>query len=509
MRRVSMATRDELVAAVIERYRKGCRNEKTRILDEFVAVTGYHRKHAMRVLRDGKANRRSQPRPGRRLYDEAVRDALVVIWEASDRVCGKRLKPLAPVLVEAMERHGHLQLAPEIRMRLLAMSAATMDRALRQMRAQAGGRTRRRTAPSSAIRRSVPVRTFSDWHDPAPGYVEADLVAHSGPTASGSFVQTLVLTDIATGWTECAPLLVREQVLLSEVLTELRKLLPFDLLGLDTDNDSMFMNETVRDYCQTAGIELTRCRPYRKNDQAFVEQKNDAVVRLVVGYRRLEGLAAAAALARLYASVRLFVNFFQPSFKLAEKTREGARVRKRYHPAATPCQRLLADPRTPEVVRRRVEALAATLDPVCLLSEMRAAQQNLVEVADGVIETSAVPCAPPIEAFLAGLRTAWREGEVRPTARAKAKQKRGRRRPDPLAQVTGPLRAWFEAKPWRSGRELLERLQAECPGIYPDHLLRTLQRRLKVWRSELAHALVFNAMQSGSAASPLDVATGS
>src|SRR4051812_17487558 len=146
--------------------------------------------------------------------------------EASDRVCGKRLKALAPILVEAMERHGHLQLAPEVRTRLLAMSAATMDRALRAVRAQAGGGTRRRTAPSSAVRRGVPVRTFADWHDPPPGFVEADLVAHSGPSASGSFVQTLVLTDIATGWTECGPLLVREQGLLSEVLTELRKLLP-------------------------------------------------------------------------------------------------------------------------------------------------------------------------------------------------------------------------------------------------------------------------------------------
>ena len=202
------------------------------------------------------------------------------------------------------------------------------------------------------------------------------------------------------------------------------------------------------------------------------------------------------------------MNFFQPSFKLAEKTREGARVRKRHHAAARPCQRLLADARTPEVVRRRVEALSATLDPVRLLSEIRAAQQNLVDVADGASETSAAPCAPPIEEFLAGLRTAWKEGEVRPTARAKVKQKRGRRRPDPLAQVTGQLRAWFEAEPWRSGRELLERLQAEHPGLYPDHLLRTLQRRLKAWRSELAHALVFDAMQSGSAASPLDVATG-
>src|SRR4051794_607905 len=279
MRRVSMATRDELVAAVIERYSKGRRAEKGRILDEFVAVTGFHRKHAMRVLRGGQATRRSAPRPERRLYDEAVREALIVLWEASDRVCGKRLKALAPILVEAMERHGHLQLAPEVRTRLLAMSAATMDRALRPVRAQAGGGTRRRTAPSSAVRRSVPVRTFADWHDPPPGFVEADLVAHSGPSASGSFVQTLVLTDIATGCTECGPLLVREQGLLSAGLTELRKLLPFDLLGFDTDNDSVFMNETVRDYCQAAGIAFTRCRPYRKNDQAFVEQKNGAVVR--------------------------------------------------------------------------------------------------------------------------------------------------------------------------------------------------------------------------------------
>ena len=182
----------------------------------------------------------------------------------------------------------------------------------------------------------MPVRTFADWHDPPPGFFEADLVAHSGPVASGSFVQTLVLTDIATGWTECAPLLVREQRLLIEVLGELRKLLPFALLGFDTDNDSVFMNETVRDYCQASGVVFTRCRPYRKNDQAWVEQKNGAVVRRLVGYRRFEGLEAAAELARLYAAVRLFVNFFQPSFKLAEKQRDGARVIKRYHKPATP-----------------------------------------------------------------------------------------------------------------------------------------------------------------------------
>ncbi len=490
-----MATRDELVAALAQRY-AGCgREEKTRVLDEFVAVTGFHRKHAMRLLRLGQRARRSGPRLERRVYDDAARQALIVLWEASDRVCGKRLKPLIPLLIEAMERHGHLQMAPEIRALLLKMSAATIDRSLRDVREQAGGRRRRRAAPPSSVRRSIPVRTFTDWQDPPPGFIEADLVAHSGPVTSGSFVQTLVLTDVATGWTECAPLLFREQKLLSEVLTEVRKVLPFDLLGFDTDNDSVFINETIRDYCQAADIVFTRCRPYRKNDQALVEQKNGAIVRRIVGYRRLEGLEAAAALARLYTTVRLFVNFFQPSFKLAGKERDGARIRKRYHPPATPYQRLLADRRTPEAVRTRLAELFATLDPVRLLSDMRSAQQRLVDIADKPLAAGsarpAVAAAAPLDQFLAGLRTAWKEGEVRPTAKPKAKQKRGRRRPDPFAQVTEQLQTWFEAEPWQTGRELLQRLQTEHPGRYPDCLLRTLQRRLKIWRAECARDMVF------------------
>ena len=331
-----MAARDELVAAIAGRYSQADRTERGRILDEFTAITGFHRKHVMRLLRAGQPKRRSGPRPGRRVYEDATREALIVIWEASDRICGKRLRPLVPVLVEAMERHGHLRLAPEVRISLLAMSAATIDRALRDVRQQAGRSTRRKAPPSAAIRRSVPVRTFDGWDNPPPGFVEADLVAHSGPVTKGSFVQTLVLTDIATGWTECAPLLVREQRLLTEVLSEMRKLLPFALLGLDTDNDSVFMNDTVRDYCLAAGVEFTRCRPYRKNDQAWVEQKNGSVVRRAVGYRRFEGLEAAAVLARLYGAMRLFVNFFQPALKLAASRATGRRSRnaiiRRPHP---------------------------------------------------------------------------------------------------------------------------------------------------------------------------------
>ena len=486
-----MRARDELVNALARRYAVAGRAEKTRILDEFVAITGFHRKHAMRLLRCDAAARRSEAKASRRIYDEAVCEAIVVLWEASDRICGKRLKALMPILVEAMERHGHLRLGPEIRAAVLAMSASTIDRSLRKVREQASGKKRRRTAAPSSVRKSIPVRTFSDWDDPPPGFVEADLVAHCGPVTNGSFVQTLTVTDIATGWTECAPLLYREQTLLREVLGEVRRRLPFELLGFDTDNDSVFVNETVRDYCRDSGVVFTRCRPWRKNDQAFVEQKNGAIVRRIVGYRRLEGLEAAAALSRLYTTTRLFVNFFQPSFKLASKRRDGARVSKRYHAPATPCQRLLADPRTAPEVCERVAELAARLDPIRLLRQMRVRQQIIVDIADKPVAAPSDPTVPPLEQFLAGLRTAWREGEARPTAIPVAKPKRGRRRPDPLVKVTEQLHAWFEAEPWYTSRQLLERLQAAHPGEYPDGLLRTVQRRVKVWRKEKATAMVF------------------
>jgi len=283
------------------------------------------------------------------------------------------------------------------------------------------------------------------------------------------------------------------------VLSEIRKRMPFPLLGFDTDNDSVFMNETVQSYCKEAGVEFTRCRPYRKNDQAWVEQKNGAVVRRIVGYRRFVGLEAAAALGRLYMSVRLYVNFFQPSFKLASKARDGARVTKRYHPPATPYQRLLADPRTTEPIRARLSALQATLDPVRLLSDIRVAQKQLVEIADRPTTGEAVLISgPTLEQFLEGLRTSWQEGEVRPTSKRKEKvSKYWRRCPDPFLTVTAQMREWFDAEPWRTSRELLERLQTQQPDAYPDKLLRTLQRRVKVWRRESAHQLVFGVVPPG------------
>ena len=242
-----MTTRKELVAALQLRYGGATFGERSRILDEFVALTGYHRKHAIRLLRESPGAAK-ETRERNRLYDEAVRQALTVLWEAADRVCGKRLKALIPKLVDAMERHGHLDLDPVIKAKLLGISAATIDRMLANARLHIDGQRKRRTGVGSAIRRSIPVRTFADWRDPPPGFLEIDMVEHCGdPKTDGDFVHTLTLTDIASGWTECVAMRTRNQMLVIEAFDKVSVDLPFAMLGVDSDNDTAFMNQSVFD----------------------------------------------------------------------------------------------------------------------------------------------------------------------------------------------------------------------------------------------------------------------
>ncbi len=489
-RSVSTETRHDLLQAVRERYRGSLKEDKLRILDEFVAVTGYHRKHVIRLFNASPVASELGRRARLPVYDEAVREALVVLWEASDRICGKRLKPLLPLLVSALERHGHLTLEMTVRARVLAASAATLDRMLRPTRASVSGqRVRRRAVP--AVQKNVPVRTFAEWEEPLPGDMEADLVSHGGESAAGSFVHTLTLTDVASGWTECVALVVRDGALVAAALEQLRKTMPFPLRGFDTDNGGEFMNETVAAYCHAHGIPCTRSRPYHKNDQAWVEQKNGSVVRRLVGYRRLEGLAAAAALSRLYAASRLFVNFFQPSFKLASKTRLGAKVRKTYHAPETPYARLLVCAAVTDEMKDRLRAVAVQLDPLRLLEEIRTVQHHLAALAAG--ETTHLPRSESsLDGFLAGLATAWQHGEVRATHRLAPRPARDwRTRKDPFDRAWPCVRAWLEAEPDRVGKELFRRLQGELPGVFPDGQLRTFQRRVKEWRHAAARQLVF------------------
>ena len=495
-RGVSMATRDELLQVLRPRYRSAPGREKGRILDEFVAVMGYHRKHAIRVL-----NREAGPgrkeRRVRRIYDEAVRQALVVLWETSDRLCGKRLKVMLPVLVEALERHGHLALDEKLRERLLAVSPATIDRLLAPARKKAG-RGRRRSGPASAVGRRIPVRTFSDWGSPPPGYFEADFVAHHGGSMAGSFLHTFVVTDVASGWTEGVALLARQQDLVVEALDALHGQLPVEMRGLDTDNDSAFINETVAEYCTLRGLEQTRSRAYRKNDQAWVEQKNGAVVRRMAGYERLSGVVAAQRLARLLGVARLLVNYFQPSYKLRKKTRIGAKVKKEYFPPATPCDRLLADPRVSPDVKTRLREERDGLDPVVLLKELREAQAELAKLK---AEEDAGADDVTLDAFLAALPRLSEQGEVRPTHRKMPKSPRTwRTRKDPLEQVWPEIQVWLDADPDTTAKALLQRLQATRPGSFEGGQLRTLQRRVRAWRRERAAVLLRVALEGRSPA---------
>ena len=490
MSTISPGARQELVTAVAERYRRSTAAEKGWILDEFVALTGYHRKHAIRVLNGSSAMPAARGR--RCVYDEAVTEGLVVLWEASDRVCGKRLKALLPILVPALERHGHLALDPRVREQLMAVSAATIDRRLAPARTVTAGQRRRRRSRLDGVRGSVPVRTFGDWQDPAPGFVEADLVAHCGRSMAGSFVWTLVLTDIASGWTECVPLLVREAGVVVDAVDQLRGGLPFPLRGIDTDNGSEFLNEVLIGFCKEHGIELTRSRPYRKNDQAWVEQKNGAVVRRLVGYGRLEGMPGAEALARLYSAARLFVNVFQPSFKLAEKTRVGARVHKRYHAPETPCARLLASDTIPAAMKDRLRAPLGTLDPLDLLDEIRAVQHHLAGLAAGSTVHPMPQRDADLDGFLRSLALAWRAGEVRPTHQPRKRPPRHwRTRRDPFETTWPRVVEWLEVEPHRTAKELFDRLRREHPGTLLPGQLRTLQRRVRDWRRLAARRLVF------------------
>jgi hypothetical protein len=420
------AARVQLARSLRRRYQTASSRVKKQILNEFIAISGYHPKYAIHVLNaEGPTApvRRGRLRPA--LYDDAAKQALIVLWEASDRVCGKRLKPLLRILLPALERHGHLKLDEVIRAKVLAMSAATIDRLLRAPRQATRTKKPRRVVPE--IRRRVRVRTFADWHEPPPGSMEMDLVAHCGDMNRGSYIHSLVLTDIASGWTECAPLVVRERTLLVEALDRIRVGLPFSLQALDSDNGGEFLNETMIEYCLRNGIELTRSRPYRKNDQAWIEQKNGAVVRKLLGYRRFEGIAAAQALARQYGASRLFVNFFQLSFKLAEKHRQGAQVTKRYHPPETPCERLLRAETVTEPMKRKLREVGNALDPLQLLEEIRAMQSHLVLLSDGGAPDDLGPLEPNLPAFLASLSGAWRAGEIRPTHSAESKPRYLRR----------------------------------------------------------------------------------
>jgi len=518
---MSVQASQELQQRIAARYRAATWKEKGRILNEFVAATGYGRKYAITRLNrslDHPAieNRPRSRRRRRRAYDESVQDALVVVWKAANCICSKRLVPFLPEFVAVLERFGHLSLSQEVRERLLVVSVSTVDRLLAQERVTRG-RGLSTTKPGQLLKRQIPVRTFNDWNELRAGFVEADLVAHCGNSAAGSFLNTLVLTDLTTGWTECLALLRRSESDVLGALSQARQRLPFPLLGIDTDNGGEFINYEMLRYCQQEQITFTRCRPYKKNDQAHVEEKNGSVVRRLVGYDRYEGVAAWRDLAALYRVLRLYVNFFQPSLKLLSKQRQGARVAKQYDQARTPYQRVLASDAVAEPVQAGLQRFYQQLDPVALLHELERLQDRLWQhaVPPGMAPaitrsaattpllglappTASVATLPPTlsprsptEATVGKISLDSNLGESAPCQPRRCRRIKTERvphtwrtRPDPFAEVWRQIHVQLQIDPSQSAKQLFEQLQTQYPERFKAGQLRTLQRRVQQWRRE-------------------------
>jgi len=362
---MSHLSKKELIEVIRPRYLKATRKEKKQILDEFIAATGYHRKYAIRVLKH-RPKLKGLHKPGKqKVYEGAVVQALTTIWEICGRICSKRLKPFIPEMIIVLERHHELFLDEYIKTQLLKISRATIDRCLKSARFEhhKGLST---TKPGTLLKKAIPVRTFTEWSDERPGFEEIDLVAHCGETTEGQYLNTLTCTDIATGWTECLGLPNKSQVAVSQAIQILRQRLPFPLLGLDSDNGSEFINDTLYRYCLDEQITFTRSRPYRKNDQAHVEQKNWSVVRHTIGYDRLETPEELDLLKSIYDDLRLYINFFQPVLKLVGKEQVDGKTIKKYDLAATPFRRVLASDLVSLEVKASLTYLYLHLNPVAL-----------------------------------------------------------------------------------------------------------------------------------------------
>lgn len=527
---MSLLSRRELVVATAPRYQEANKKGKQRILDEFTAATGYHRKYAISLLNQERWQQTGQcslTRTRPRIYDGEVQAALIVAWEAANRICSKRLVPFLPEIINALERFEYLSLPKSVRKRLLTISPATVDRLLFEVRHGPEGVGRATTRPGALIKNQVPVRTFSEWNDDRPGFLEADLVAHCGDNVGGYFLNTLVMTDIATGWTECIAILFRDQETVLRGIRDARKRLPFPLLGLDTDNGSEFLNYLLLDYCTDKEISFTRSRPYKKNDQCHVEQKNGQIVRQFIGYDRFEGVEPCRILDELYRHLRLYVNFFQPSMKLVSKKREGSKVVRKYDRAQTPYQRVLSDFRVAKQAKRRLRSQFAELDPVALLIEIQHLQNQLWRYAhvkrsvslefidwNGTEETivsnrdqrilpptnngKSLEVARKVSALGSNgckRRKSRNEGSPSdhvPRRYRRTKRKHGncfvkrywRTRKDPFADVRDEIHEQLEQAPDLSAKELFKAFRQKYPWKFSDGQLRTFQRRVKEWRLE-------------------------
>ena len=398
---LTMHERHAVVRELSSRFQQARKKERSQILNDFVRLTGYTRCYGAFVLRNcgkkhvrvvagqrvvfipGYARSPGSKRHRRGSYrTKAFLDALRQFWALSDGLCGKRLTAFIREVLPLTQRQGTLTLADAtVQQQLQHVSAATVDRLLAKTKRQSQLKGRTGTRPGTLLKYHIAIRTFADWNDLRPGFCEVDLVAHDGGSAFGDYCQTLTLCDVATGWSEPEPVKNKAQIHVFAALKELRTRLPFPLLGVDSDNGSEFINNELLRYCEDQHITFTRSRPYRKNDNCFVEQKNYSLVRHAVGYYRYDTPKQQDLLRALYARLRLYSNFFLPVMKLKEKVRIASKVTRRYDLPQTPYHRVLEHPQIPEQCKDDLRAQYATLNIVVLKRELNQLQKLLFRTA--------------------------------------------------------------------------------------------------------------------------------
>ncbi len=380
MKRPTMA---ENIQEYSERYLKARKKEKAEILDEFVRFTNYNRSYASFLLRGRRhklKGRRSSKRGRKVKYDRFVYVELVKIWEVMDYACGKRLRAIMDEVVDNMIRNGHMSLSEELRLKLHQISASTIDRMLKPRRKGMELRKRSHTKPGTLLKKNIMIRTHYDWDDTKPGYVEIDLVGHSGGNASGDFCYSLNMVDVATGWSVVAALKNKAQVWTLNALIQLRRELPFRLLGIHSDNGSEFINDRFLTYCKENNLRFTRTRTNNKNDNCYVEQRNWTVVRNAVGYYRYDTQEELKMLEKLYALLNIYNNHFQPTQKLTQKINKGYRISRRYDDPLTPYERVLNSPYVDQKKKDGLRKQHEALDIYKLNRMITRLQEHLVDI---------------------------------------------------------------------------------------------------------------------------------
>ena len=377
---MSEASVHEYADVIRPRYLKATKSEKGMMLADFCAITGYHRKAAIRLLRhkpDVWRKRKGRPRT----YGVDVADALMTVWKAADCACSKRLAPFLPEMTMVLEHQGELHLNPFVRAQLITLSAATVDRLLKPVRQYHLRHPYTTVRSPSVVKQMIPTRTFGDWAGVPLGYMETDLVAHCGNTTSGFYVNTLVAVEVRTGWVECIPVWGKLQDRAIGAIDRVRRQVPFKLLGIHTDNGGEFLNYKYVDYCKRFGLDPTHGRAYKKNDQPRVEQRNWQVVRRVIGYDRYSTRVAYKKLEDIYALTRLYTNFFQPMRKVVHRGEAGPRRRKVFDLARTPYRRLLEAEVLTQEQRLGLAKQYMSLNPIHLLEQIHEALHDLGRMA--------------------------------------------------------------------------------------------------------------------------------